>query len=51
MSALLAFPLALLCAVFQAGLQNQKWAVFTAFVAGWWFPDFLQALLHLGANP
>jgi len=51
MSALIAFPVLLLSTIIQASVGGPRWAAFSGFVAGWWFPDFLQALLHLGATP
>tara|TARA_R110000868_G_scaffold411706_1_gene707788 strand:- start:20800 stop:20955 length:156 start_codon:yes stop_codon:yes gene_type:complete len=51
MSALIVFPLVLLSSLIQAAVGWPRMAAFSGFVAGWWFPDFLRALLHIGATP
>lgn len=48
-SALVCFPAVLLATVIHAGIKWPRWAAFSGFIAGWWFPDFLQALVRLGS--
>lgn len=51
MMALVFFPVTLLATVIHVAIRWPAWAALSGFTAGWWWSDFLKALIALGATP